>query len=138
MLFRSIKCGIESLRNSLIDEISDGQRQKCALACAIAQQTPVILLDEPTTFLDFRSRYSWMELLQSLAADEGKIILFASHDLEAVFHFSSQCILLTESGKIELIVKDNFHSSIAISEMLKNSSLKFDGDHLRFLHSANS
>lgn len=127
-----MKCGIVHLRKKLVDEISDGERQKCALACAIAQQTPLILLDEPTTFLDFRSRYSWMELLQSLAMQEGKIILFTSHDLDAVFHFSNQCLVISENGKAELVSKETYSSSVVIQELLKDSALKFEGERLRF------
>jgi iron complex transport system ATP-binding protein len=125
-------CGIDHLRHKMLDEISDGERQKCSLACAIAQQTPVILLDEPTTFLDFRSRYEWMQLLRLLATEDGKIILFTSHDLEAVFHFSDQCLVLLQDGRYDLVTKSQFTSSEIIHDLLKGSALKFEEGNLRF------
>ena len=66
----------------LVNEISDGERQKAMIAKAIAQQTPVILLDEPTAFLDYPSKEETMLMLRSLAHEQGKAILVSTHDLD--------------------------------------------------------
>lgn len=76
--------GIQDLEDKDIDCLSDGEYQKVMIAKALAQQTPVILLDEPSAFLDYPSKLELMELLARLAHDEGKTILLSSHDLDIV------------------------------------------------------
>ena len=65
-----------------VNEVSDGERQKAMIAKAIAQQTPVILLDEPTAFLDYPSKEETMLMLRALAHEQGKAILVSTHDLD--------------------------------------------------------
>ena len=74
--------GISSLNSRLVDTLSDGERQKVMIAKALAQQTPVIYLDEPTAFLDFPSKVEMMQLLRRLAVDEQKTIFLSTHYLE--------------------------------------------------------
>ncbi len=76
--------GIESLKNRDAGTLSDGERQKVMIAKALAQQTPVIILDEPSAFLDYPSKGELMRLLQRLAHEEGKTVLLSSHDLDIV------------------------------------------------------
>ncbi len=63
--------------------LSDGELQRVLIARAIAQQTPIILLDEPTAFLDIPTRFEVCRLLANLAHDEGKTILFSTHDIDS-------------------------------------------------------
>ena len=84
--------GIEPLRNRMIQTLSDGERQKVMIAKALAQQTPVILLDEPTAFLDFPSKAETFRLLQRMAHDRDKLILLSTHDLELAVRFAD-CLL---------------------------------------------
>lgn len=74
--------GIAPLRTRMVHTLSDGEWQKAMLAKALAQHTPVILLDEPTAFLDYPSKVEAMTLLRSLAHDTGKTILLSTHELE--------------------------------------------------------
>lgn len=74
------KTGINSLRNRKVNTLSDGEHQKVMIARALAQLTPIILLDEPTSFLDVASRIETMQLLHNLA-QEGKAILLSTHDV---------------------------------------------------------
>ena len=74
--------GIDSLRHRLIQSLSDGERQKVMIAKALAQQTPVIYLDEPTAFLDYPSKVELLQLLRRLAHDEQKTIFLSTHDVE--------------------------------------------------------
>lgn len=76
------QCGIEPLRRRLLTDISDGERQRVMIARALAQETPIIILDEPTAFLDYSARVQTMRLLRRLCDEEGKTLLFSTHDLE--------------------------------------------------------
>lgn len=78
--------GITSLRHRLVQTLSDGERQKMMIAKALAQDTPVILLDEPTAFLDYRSKVEVLGLLARLAHETNKMVLLSTHDLEQAVH----------------------------------------------------
>ena len=73
--------GIENLQGRMVYTLSDGERQKVMIAKALAQQTPIIYLDEPTAFLDFPSKVETMQLLRRLALEEQKTIFFFMIDL---------------------------------------------------------
>ncbi len=73
---------IEHLKNSLIDELSDGQRQKVMIAKSLAQCTPIIILDEPTAFLDYNSKHHLFKVLKNFCETQNKLILVSSHDLD--------------------------------------------------------
>ena len=93
--------GIAQLSERYADTLSDGERQKVMIAKALAQQTPVIILDEPSAFLDYPSKEELMRLLQRLAHDEGKTILLSSHDLDIVSRTADGFwIMEKENGKV--------------------------------------
>lgn len=73
--------GMAAFAGRDIGTLSDGERQKVMIARALAQQTPSVLLDEPTAFLDYDSKAATMRLLATLARDYGKIVLASTHDL---------------------------------------------------------
>ena len=74
--------GMDTMATRMVDTLSDGERQKVMIAKALAQQTPVIFLDEPTAFLDYPSKVDTMLLLRRLAHETGKIIFLSTHDVE--------------------------------------------------------
>ncbi len=74
--------GITALANRRMGTLSDGELQKVMIAKALAQETPVILLDEPTAFLDYASKVQIMKTLSTLAHNQGKTILMSTHDME--------------------------------------------------------
>ncbi len=74
--------GINTLAERNFAELSDGEKQKVMIAKTLAQETPIILLDEPTAYLDYPSKIELMSLLQQLAHERNKSILFSTHDLE--------------------------------------------------------
>lgn len=76
--------GIEWMADRTVASLSDGERQKVMIAKALAQQTSVILLDEPTAFLDYPSRVEVMQLLLNIAHEEHKTVLLSTHDLDLV------------------------------------------------------
>ncbi len=87
--------GVLHLAQKKLAHLSDGERQKVMIARAIAQQTPVILLDEPTAFLDYPSKQSVFNLLASLAHDNHKTILLTTHDLELASRYADRLCLFT-------------------------------------------
>lgn len=78
--------GIEWKADRTVASLSDGERQKVMIAKALAQQTPIILLDEPTAFLDYPSRVEVMQLLLNIAHEEHKTVLLSTHDLDLALH----------------------------------------------------
>lgn len=77
---------IEWMADRTVASLSDGERQKVMIAKALAQQTPVVLLDEPTAFLDYPSRVEVMQLLLNIAHEEHKTVLLSTHDLDLALH----------------------------------------------------
>ena len=88
--------GISHLATRRIGTLSDGERQKVMVARALAQHTPVILLDEPTAFLDFPSKVALMRLLSHLATTQAKTILMSTHDLEIAAAMADNLIEIHE------------------------------------------
>ena len=78
--------GMSEFAAKTMDSLSDGEAQRVMIARALAQKTPVILLDEPTAFLDMPARYELCALLRRLAREEGKCILFSTHELDIAMH----------------------------------------------------
>lgn len=79
------RTGMRKMRRRPVASLSDGERQKTMIAKTLAQQTPVILLDEPTAFLDFESKIETFALLRSLSRENRKAIVVATHDLGTAF-----------------------------------------------------
>ncbi len=80
-----------------MDRISDGECQRVMIARALAQDTPVIVLDEPTSFLDLPGRRELVSLLRRLAHEERKCILFSTHELDLVLSFADRVMLIDPS-----------------------------------------
>lgn len=92
--------GISHLATRTFDTLSDGERQKVLLAKALAQQTPVILLDEPTAFLDFHAKVNTLRLLLRLAHETNKTILLSTHDVEMAIQLSD-ALWIVQNGEIK-------------------------------------
>lgn len=80
--------GISTFRSRMVHELSDGEKQKVMIARALAQGTDVLLLDEPSAFLDYPSKFALMQLLTDLAHNRGKTILLSTHDVELAVRFA--------------------------------------------------
>lgn len=107
--------GIEKLRGRMIQTLSDGERQKVMIAKALAQETPIILLDEPTAFLDFPSKAETFQSLQRMAHERDKLILLSTHDLELAVRFADS-LLEVKKGALQAVsateVKDSIRAII--------------------------
>lgn len=91
------------LKDKLIDELSDGQRQKVMIAKSLAQQTPIIILDEPTAFLDHTSKHHLFATLKQLCAEQGKLIIVSSHDLELMKTYINRSVTMAEGNTMEVL-----------------------------------
>ena len=103
--------GIEKLRGRMIQTLSDGERQKVMIAKALAQETPVILLDEPTAFLDFPSKAETFQSLQRMAHERDKLILLSTHDLELAVRFADS-LLEVKKGCLQTVSASEVKASI--------------------------
>lgn len=103
--------GIEKLRGRMIQTLSDGERQKVMIAKALAQETPIILLDEPTAFLDFPSKAETFQSLQRMAHERDKLILLSTHDLELAVRFADS-LLEVKSGRLQAVSATEVKASI--------------------------
>lgn len=94
--------GLTKYRDKDILELSDGFRQKVMIARALAQKTPLILLDEPTAFLDIPNKLEILSLLKKLTIDEGISILLSTHDLDLAVQFTDLIWFITEENSIDI------------------------------------
>lgn len=103
--------GIKALENRYFNTLSDGEKQKVMIAKAIAQDTPLILLDEPTSFLDYPSKIELFNIMRMLTEEKRKTILFSSHDLELLLRYTKKLWILSPdkpfiSGNPESMIND--------------------------------
>ena len=91
---------IENLKNKKCYELSDGQLQKVMIARALAQDTDLIILDEPTTHLDMYHKAYTLKLLQKLTKDTGKTILFSSHEIDLAIQLCDNLIVMTDKNVV--------------------------------------
>ena len=99
-------------------EISDGERQLCAVARAIIQSTPIILLDEPTAFLDYLNRQKLIELLVLIAEKQQKTIILSSHDIDICINNALEFLIVSEKKILKTKVSDK---QFVIKEMEKDA-----------------
>lgn len=92
--------GVESLHERLVQTLSDGERQKVMIAKALAQETPIIFLDEPTAFLDYPSKVEILHLLHRLSREMQKTIFLSTHDLELALQIADQLWLMARGRSV--------------------------------------
>lgn len=122
---------IEHLIDKKHHEISDGQLQIVLIARALAQDTPLIILDEPTTHLDLFHKVSVFKLLKKLSQETNKCILFSTHDIDLAIQLSDEMIVMTKSS----VEQDNPCSLISkgvFDTIFKDESLFFDKEKGKF------
>lgn len=122
---------ISHLINQKHFEISDGQLQKVLIARALAQDTPLIVLDEPTTHLDLVHKVSLFKLLKKLAAETQKCILYSTHDIDLAIQLSDEMIVM--NGKT--VIQDqpcNLISKGVFNSLFENEFIFFDSTKGKF------
>jgi iron complex transport system ATP-binding protein len=113
-------------------EISDGQLQIVLIARALAQDTPLIILDEPTTHLDLLHKVVLFKLLKKLTEETGKCILFSTHDIDMAIQLSDKMIIMTPENTVQdqpcnLILKGSFNT------LFKDEHIVFDSEKGKFV-----
>lgn len=118
--------GIGPLRDRMIQTLSDGERQKVMIAKALAQQTPVIFLDEPTAFLDFPSKVEIMQLLHVLSRTTGKTIFLSTHDLELALQIADTIWLMDRDKGVVIGTPDKLAKDGSLNSFFAQRDIKFD------------
>jgi iron complex transport system ATP-binding protein len=121
--------GIAHKARNYTAELSDGERQKAMIAKALVQECPLILLDEPTAFLDVVSRIEIMHLLHQLASEQNKAILLSTHDIEQALVLSDKLWLLTKGEGLQCGVTEDLILSHRMDSLFPHKDIRFDYDH---------
>lgn len=107
--------GIAGMAGRQIDTLSDGERQRVMIARALAQSTPAILLDEPTSFLDLPGRYHLCRLLAEIAHGEGKCIVMSTHELDIAIEMAD-AVGLIDGRQLRILPTDDDRTRVTIAE----------------------
>ena len=118
--------GISSLKDRMIQTLSDGERQKVMIAKALAQQTPIIFLDEPTAFLDFPSKVEIMQLLHTLSRTTGKTIFLSTHDLELALQIADTIWLMDKVTGVVTGTPEKLATDGTLSRFFSRGNITFD------------
>ena len=128
---RVVQQAIESVAiahktDAFVAELSDGERQKVMIAKALAQETPLIILDEPTAFLDVASRIDTLQLLSRLAHTTGKAILLSTHDVSQTLLLADELWVVTGNRSLLCGVTEDVVLSGAMQQMFASEKVKFN------------
>ena len=117
--------GMSGFARKTMDRMSDGECQRVMIARVLAQDTPVILLDEPTAFLDLPNRYTLATLLRRLAREERKCILFSTHDLDIALSLCDS-VALIDTPSLHHLPADAMSRSGLIERLFSGENASFD------------
>lgn len=120
------RVNIRPLAERMLHTLSDGERQKAMIAKALAQETPVIILDEPTAFLDFPSKVEIMQLLHRLTREAGKTIFLSTHDLELALQIADKIWLMDRNKGIVAGTPEDLALDGHLSGFFASKGIAFD------------
>lgn len=120
--------GAAHLRERQVSELSDGERQKVAIARALAQEARLMLLDEPTAFLDLPRRIELMRLLRDLAHREKIGMLLSTHDLDLAIRYADRLWLIAPDGQLLQGMPEALALSGALQQAFASDSLDWDSN----------
>jgi len=116
---------LSGMRDRPLGELSDGERQRTLIARALAQDTPLVLLDEPTAFLDIPNRFEVLQMMRNISEKKHKLFVFSSHDLEFILEIADKIWLLypdnTREGAPEELLRDR-----ALDPLFRNTDIEYD------------
>jgi iron complex transport system ATP-binding protein len=124
--------GAWELRERNVNELSDGERQKIMIARALAQEPAVVILDEPTAFLDLPRRVEVMGLLHRLARGTGRAILLSTHDLDLAIRAADQMWLMSSEGRLSVGAPEDLVLGGELERVFASEGLEFDRLHGSF------
>ena len=122
--------GIEPLSKRMVHTLSDGERQKVMIAKALAQQTPVIYLDEPTAFLDYPSKVEVLQLLRLISRQAGKTIFLSTHDVELALQLADTIWLMTHEAGMTIGTPRQLAQQGALGRFIERDGIAFDPETL--------
>lgn len=118
--------GIEHLRDRMVHTLSDGERQKVMIAKSFAQETPIIILDEPTAFLDFPSKVEIMQLLHKLTREAGKTIFLSTHDMELALQIADKIWIMDKKCGFAIGTPEDLAISGDLEAFFTRKGIAFD------------
>lgn len=118
--------GIADKSNSYVSDLSDGERQKAMIAKVLAQQCPIIVLDEPTAFLDVTARIETMVLLRKLAKEQNKAIVLSTHDMDSAIQMADSLWLLAKRKQVKSGAPEDLIMDGSIKEFFSKENIVFD------------
>lgn len=125
--------GISYKANSYVAELSDGERQKAMIAKVLAQECPIILLDEPTAFLDIKSNIEIMNLLRVLAHEHGKTVLMSTHNIDLALLLADRLWLLSRNIGLECGITEDIVLSGKLDGFFDSDNIHFNKDTGNFI-----
>lgn len=120
------EAGAWELRDRLYDQLSDGEKQRVMLARALAQEPALLLLDEPTAFLDLPRRVETMRLLRALARDRGRAVLMSTHDLDLAMRAADRLWLVPPGGPVRTGLPEDLALGGALGGVFDHGEVAFD------------
>jgi iron complex transport system ATP-binding protein len=120
--------GVAGLSGRFVESLSGGERQKVLIAAALAQDAPLLLLDEPTAYLDYRSQAEMLELIRSIHGARGTTILAVTHDLNFALHSAERLIVLSEGRAVWTGKPDNLTEPGLLERLFGAEFLRFEGE----------
>ena len=117
---------IEPLTQRMVHTLSDGERQKVMIAKALAQETPIIFLDEPTAFLDFPSKVEVMQLLHNLTHTLQKTVFMSTHDLELALQIADKIWLMDRANGIAIGTPEDLSLEGKLSSFFSRKGITYD------------
>lgn len=122
---------IDHIANKETSKISDGQRQRAYIARLIAQNTKILIFDEPTAFLDIEGKITIIDLLAKIAKDQNKLIIFSTHDLNIAINFCDKIWLMTNKNIISACPEDHIIQN-NFANLFASNSIVFDNTNANF------
>ena len=107
---------INQLKNRYFNTLSDGEKQKVMIAKTLAQNTPIIFMDEPTAFIDYPSKIELFSLMKMLTKERNKTIIFSSHDLELLLRYTDDIWLISKGKQLISAKKDDLIGNDILKE----------------------
>lgn len=120
------QAGIMRLAHRYVDTLSDGERQRAMIAKALAQNTPLICLDEPTSFLDFQSKVEMLRLLRHLSSNGGKTIFLSTHDVELALQMADNLWLMEKNRNLNIGTPRQLADNGSLNRFFDNDFISFD------------
>ncbi len=126
--------GLDAFIDADCSTLSDGELQRVAIAAALAQESSAIVLDEPTAFLDIANKFNISQLLSYIAHNEGKAVIFSTHDLQYALKYCDKIWLMTESGEPQFVegTASQLMSGGHINRLFSTPDIRFNAENLSF------